>query len=198
VTSVSEAEFLRWAATRGLAPDSDYPQSAVLKYRAGGESRFWLVPPQPERRPYFIAMLLELLGEWEACYVWRHSGSWPGVYDMTGRVNDRIEYQILRGIGMPMASADVVCFSRGEIDLLITLIFSTTIFGWSVGEDLYIVPDHARQILQTDHHDVIHVDFRDANDVDRWVAAMADEGFDLPDDPPDATFERPPWMPVDE
>jgi hypothetical protein len=78
--------------------------------------------------------------------------------------------------------------------MLITLLFSTTFFGWSVGEVLYVVPDHAQQLIQTDHHDAVHVSFRTAGEVKRWVDSMAEEGFDLPDELPDETFKRPTWM----
>ena len=85
-------------------------------------------------------------------------------------------------------------FARDERETLVALLFSTTVFGWSVVEDVYVVPDHARQILKTDHHGVVHVDFGDPGDVDRWVSKMSESGFDLPNEPPDATFKRPTWM----
>jgi hypothetical protein len=94
-----------------------------------------------------------------------------------------------------MGSGSVVEFGRGDSGALVTLLFSTTIFGWSVGEDLYVVPDNARYVLQTDHHNVVHVDFKDARDVDPWVAEMAKPGFHLPEELPDETFKQPDWMP---
>ena len=194
--TTSEREFLRWAAGRGLGLDPQYPDAAVLDYQGGSDARFWVVPAEPERRPYFIASLLELLGDWHTCYVWRHLGSWPDPNDIDGqRVNDVVELRILQGLGLPLGTADIVTFERSELDALITLLFSTTIFGWSVGEDLYVVPDHARQVLQTDHHGVIHVSFRDSGDVGHWVSEMAQKGFELPEELPDETFKRPSWMP---
>lgn len=133
------------------------------------------------------------MGDWRSCYAWRHLGSWPDSVDYR-RVNDIIELRILRGLGLPLGSADIVEFSHNELDTLVTLVFSTTIFGWSVGEDLYIVPDHARYILQTDHHEVIHVSFRTPEEIDRWVSVMEERGFPLPEDVPDETFARPAWM----
>jgi hypothetical protein len=102
--------------------------------------------------------------------------------------------RILKGLGVPLGTADVVEFMRDEFDMLLTLIYSTTVFGVSVGEDLYIVPNDGRCILQTDHHDVIHVHFRQSAEVDRWVSEMAMRGFPLPEDLPDETFKQPPWM----
>lgn len=193
--TVTEDEFLHWASTKGLGLNPKYPQSAVLDYNAGSESRFWEVPREPERRPYFLALLIDLIGDWEACYVWRHLGSWPDPKQIDPRrINDAVELLILKGLGLPLGTGTVVQFARKEREALVTLLFSTTVFGWSVGEDLYVVPDHARVIIQTDHHEVVHASFAEAGDLDRWVSKMSEEGFDLPDEPPDETFKRPSWM----
>ena len=192
--TLAENDFLRWAESNGLGLDEQYPDSAALTFRPDPcQDRFWSVPPKPERRPDFIASLLELMGDWRSCYAWRHLGSWPDSVD-NRRLNDVIELRILRGLGLPLGTADIVEFSHDESDTLITLIFSTTIFGWSVGEELYVVPDHARYILQTDHHDAIHVSFRNPEEVKRWTSVMAERGFPLPDKVPDETFRRPTWM----
>jgi len=192
--TLDEPAFLRWAQRAGLSLDERYPQSAVLTFGQNTSTdRFWEVPAEPEQRPFFIAALLALMGEWRSCYVWRHLGSWPQSADPR-RVNDAIEFQILKGLGFPLGTADVVEITREELTTLITLVFITTIFGWSVGDDLYIVPDHARYVIQTDHHGVIHVIFRELGDAGQWVTAMAASGFTLPEDVPDETFKRPSWM----
>jgi hypothetical protein len=192
--SLSEAQFLQWAAREGLHLDPQYPQSAVLTFAgAYEEARFWEVPLEPHRRPHFIDTLLKLLGDWQVCYVWRHMGSWPSSVEPL-RINDVVEFQILKGLGLPLGTADVVAFSRDELEKLVTLMFSTTIFGWSVGDDLYVVPDHAHALLQTDHHEVIHVVCRHPGDIQTWVDGMEHAGFPLPDSPPDSTFKTPSWM----
>jgi hypothetical protein len=120
-------------------------------------------------------------------------GSWPTRPDPS-RLNDRIEFQILKYIGLPLGTADVIEFDRSEIDPLITLVFSTSIFGWSVNEDLYIVPNICRCIVKTDHYGVVHVSFRGSDDVRAFIRFMAERGFILPDELPDATFKVPEWM----
>jgi hypothetical protein len=192
--SISEAQFLQWAAREGLHLDPQYPQSAVLTF-AGGceEARFWEVPLEPHRRPHFIDSLLKHLGDWQRCYVWRQMGSWPSSVEPP-RINDVVEFQILKGLGLPLGTADVVAFSRDELEKLVTLMFSTTIFGWSLGDDLYVVPDHAQAFLQTDHHEVIHVMCRRPGDIQTWVDGMEHAGFPLPDSLPDSTFKTPSWM----
>jgi len=195
VRTISQEEFLRWASAKGMGIDPRYPQAAVLGFSQRSDSRFWRVPQEPERRPYFLASLLDLMGDWQSCYAWRHLGSWPEASSVdVRRINDAVELQILKGLGVPLGTANVVQFDREERVALVTLLFSTTVFGWSVNEDLYVVPDHARQILQTDHHEVVHVSFPSGGDLQKWVVKMSEEGFDLPEDFPDATFKRPSWM----
>jgi len=190
----SEQKFLTWAGNHAIGMDSRYPQLAILNFEPDPDcDRFWEIPLEPERRPYFIASILEAMGDWSSCFVWRHMGSWPTRPDPL-RLNDKIEFGILKSVGLPMGTADVVGFDRGEIDRLITIIFSTSIFGWSVSEDLYIVPDTAQYIAKTDHHGVIHVSFRDSDDMQTFVQFLAKREFLLPEELPDATFKRPEWM----
>jgi hypothetical protein len=192
--TLTEVTFLAWADRAGLTLDPQYPDSAVLVFRPDPqEDRFWEIPAEAECRPYFILSLLELMGEWRECHVWRHLGRWPESPDPQ-RINDVVEWRILKGLGVPLGTADVVTFERAELDTLVTLMFSTTVFGWSVSDDLYIVPDHARCIVQTDHHNVIHVSCRSSADVEGWVKQMEARGFPLPDEVPDPTFKTPGWM----
>ena len=192
--TLTEAEFLRWAERAGMGLDERYPKSAVLTFRPDTElARFWEVPPEPAARTYFVAAFLELMGDWRSCYVWKHLGSWRREADER-RLNDAVELQIQKGLGLPLGTSDVVEFSRAEEVGLVTLLFSTTVFGWSVCEDLFVVPDHARYIVQTDHHDVIHVRFRSEADLEEFVRGMETREYFLPGDLPDETFKRPSWM----
>jgi len=192
--TLNESDFLRWADQNELGLDERYPQSAVLHFRPNPElARCWEVRLEPERRPYFIASMLELMGDWQACYVWRNLGSWPQVVEGS-RINDVVEWRILKGLGLPLGTTDVVELSRNETDTLVTLMFSTTIFGWSVGEDLYVVPNHARHVLKVSHHDVIHAHFRFEEDLERYVKGMDAREFALPESVPDRTFKQPSWM----
>lgn len=192
--SLSEHQFLDWARTQGIGVDEHYPKAVVLTFKLdSNEHRFWEVPPEAERRPYFALSILQLMGEWKSCYVWRHMGSWPGSANPL-RINDNVELQILSGLGLPLGTADIVEFTRNEIPQLVTLLFSTTVFGWSVGEDLYLVPDHGRFIVKTDHHNVIHVSFRNIADRQVFVEEMRRRKFPLPEDLPDETFKQPDWL----
>lgn len=195
MNSLTETSFLQWANENGMGVDERYPKQVVLSFKPDPKlRRFWEVPAEPERRPYFIASILSLLGDWEACYVWRYNGSWPISALAPERINDHVEIQILKGIGLPLGTADVVAFSHYEVNQLVTLVFSTTIFGWCVNEDTYVVPDNAKYILEVSHHEAFHVSFRNAEDLNGFVSKMDEKGVPLPEDVPDETFKHPEWM----
>ena len=193
-----EDEFLAWAERAGFRIDPRYPHSAVLTFHPDpDQDRFWEVPSEPETRPTFLATLLDCMGDWQACYVWRHLGRWPASV-APDRINDLVEHRILEGLGLALGTNAVVEFPRDERDRLVTLLFLTTIFGRTVGDDLYVVPDHGRHFLQTDHHGVVHCSFRTEESLNLCVAEMARRGFPLPDELPDETFKPPGWMKGDE
>ena len=193
----TEKLFLKWATAHGMGLDERYPDSAVLTFKPNPDfDRFWIVPSQPERRPFFLLLMLELMGKWESCFVWRHMGSWPSsdAPERSNSINSRVESQILSGLKLPMGTADIVQFDRSEVDSLVTLLFSTTVFGWSVSEDLYVVPDHAQYIVKLSHHDAIHVSFRNEETLHEFVKGMREQKFPLPEKVPDGTFKQPSWM----
>jgi hypothetical protein len=189
-----ETDLIAWVRARGIDLHESYPTTAILTFTPDlGHDRFWCVPPAPDRRPHFIATMLDLLGDWTSCFIWKHSGSWPSSADPK-RINDVVELRILSSLGLPLGTSEVVEFGRADFDTLVTLIFSNTVCGWSVGHDMYVIPNDARRIMQTDHHDVIHMSFRNAEDLGRFVKEMEDRGFPLLDEVPDATFKTPTWM----
>jgi hypothetical protein len=101
---------------------------------------------------------------------------------------------VLQGARIPDAWAGAVQFDRDDEDALLAVLFAYLAFGWCVDDDLFFIPDHGRQLLQTDHHDVIHVECGSEERVQTLVGHMAKAGYELPSEPPDWTFKRPNWM----
>ncbi len=190
----TQSAFLAWARERGLSLDPKYPQSAVLTFVPNLQfDRFWVVPAEPERWPHFLGCMVDAFGPWSSCHCWRHLGRWPEKSDEQ-QIDDEVEYLIFRGIGLPTGSRDVIEFSLSERAKLIILLLATTIFGRTVGQDVYLVPDTGLGILETDHHGVIHASFKDEGAMIAHIRRMEQEGFSLPDEVPDATFKVPKWI----
>lgn len=195
MNTLTEDDFFRWAETVGIGLDERYPHSGCLAHRTySNHRRFWVLPPDPEAWPSFVSQFLQGMDPWTHCYVWPRHGRWPnskksqypteGVRDIT-----------FRGAGVPDGWEGAVRFNQDEKDAVIAITFVQLAFGWSTPDDLFIIPDHGRQLIQTDHHDVVHVTCLDEERALRFVEFMSDAGYELPTDVPDRTFRRPSWMP---
>jgi hypothetical protein len=101
---------------------------------------------------------------------------------------------VLRGAGIPDGWAGAVRVDRAEEPAVVAVLFAAMAFGWCGADDLFFVPDHARQVIRTDHHDVLHAQCASEGRMGALVGHTAAAGYELPTEPPDWTFKRPAWM----
>src|SRR5262249_28594514 len=130
---------------------------------------------------------------WATGFLWPRSGAWPASAGSRS-YNEGVRGVVLRGAGIPDGWAGAVRFGREEEDALLAVVFAYLAFGWCVDDDLFFIPDHGRQLLQTNHHGVIHAECASEERVRQLVEYMSTAGYTLPTAPPDGTFKRPPWM----
>ena len=190
--AVSGEEFLRWAAGAGVGFDPRYPDYLTILPPAD-HARFWVVPADPATWPHFITGLLGGLDWWAAGYIWPRAGTWPAAA-RSESPNERVRDVVLRGAGIPDGWAGAIRFDRAEEGAVVAVLFAAMAFGWHGADDLFFVPDHARQLVRTDHHDVLHAECASEGRVEELVGHMAAAGYELPTEPPDWTFKRPAWM----
>lgn len=192
--TLKEAAFLKIIEEKGILQDSKYPQSAILSYHPDLDlARFWTWPGEAHRIPFFVEAILDAFDEWESIYIWRHLGSWS-VNSSSTRITDEVQSIVYQGAGIKDTTSDILHFERSEFSQIVTLIFNQIVFGWNVGDDIYFVPGHGKQFAKTDHHDVVHVKFKEEVMIAPFIEAMKAVGFELPDDAPDETFKKPDWM----
>jgi len=181
--------FLQRAADVGIGFDSRYPDSGSLSILPPCDhARFWVLPTDLATLPHFITSLLHGLDEWSSGCLWPRCGIWRAD-------NDDERDALLPSLGIPDNLAGAVRFANDEEDAVITILNAFLAFGWCGTDDLYFIPDHGRQLMHTDHHDVIHVECASEERVMKLVARMTEAGYKLPTELPDATFRRPAWMP---
>ena len=192
---VSSEDFLRWTSGVGIGFDPRYPESQCLSLLPPSEhTRFWVLPPDPATWPHFTASLLNGLDEWDNGFLWPRCGSWPNPAKSRS-LNEGVRDVLLHGAGVPAGWAGAVRFSRDdEEDVLVAVMYAFLAFGWCGDDDLFFVPDHGRQLLQTDHHDVILVECSSGERMQKLVADIAKAGYQLPTKLPDWTFKHPTWM----
>jgi hypothetical protein len=191
---VPNEQFFARLSTTEVAPDTRYAEPRCLVYVPYRSAhRMWDVPGRASAVPSFVSALLAGMDPWSSCYVWPRGGVWAAE-DEHSQVGDRVRGVILSGAGVPAGFAGAVKVAAEEADRLVAVVFAYLSFGWNVRDDLFIVPDHARQLLHTDHHDVVHVEFAHDSRVVPFVEHMKAKRYALPDELPDATFKKPDWM----
>jgi hypothetical protein len=192
--AVGSDDFLKWAAGAGIGFDERYPDARCLGFvRPRDHSRFWTLPGDPHAWPHFAASILKGLDRWSWGFLWPRRGRWP-TGDSSSSYEERVRDVVLRAAGIPDGWAGAIRFADRDGDALIAVLFIHLAIGWCVEDDLYFIPDHGRQIVQTSHHDVVHVACADEDGVTEFVTHMAAAGYDLPTEPPDETFRWPAWM----
>ena len=193
---VESEAFLAHAGRLKIVPDWRYADPRYLVYSADPDlGRFWEKPAEPSRLAVLIGAVLDGLGPWAACDLWPRGG-WRGVADDPGRPADQsLHGWMYRGAGVRADHRGAIRYAVAERPALTAAMFAAAAFGMSVAHDVFVVPDHGRQMVMVDHHDAVHVSFADPSGVAPFVAHMADRRFPLPDDVPDATFKRSGWMP---
>ena len=193
---ISQDEFLAWARSLSIGPDGRYsPPECLVYVPYRSHHRFWEAPGRAAGVPFFAAHMLAGLGRWSQCYVWPRGGRWPESDEEDVGVGEAVHGVILGSAGVPAGHVGAVRYGSDEMDRLLTLVFGQVLFGCCVRDDVFVIPDHGRFILYVDHHDVIHVEFRDGADIAAYVEHMANEKYFLPDEVPDETFKRPGWLP---
>jgi hypothetical protein len=115
--------------------------------------------------------VLDGLDAWSKCYL-HPRGRWPHAGPRL-RERDRVFGVILEAAGVPADFDGAIGYDQADRDRLITALCAAMALGWSTRDDLFVIPDHAQQLVQTDHQGVVHVDFANGTDVDRFIAHMA-------------------------
>ena len=192
--AVDEVAFLSWSASRGVTPDGRYnPPRCLVFQHDRSESRFWERPPRPGDSRAFFGHLLAGLEPWRVCYLWPRGGRWSNPHPARNRLEEDRDLG-LYGVSVRDGFRGALACRAGQAEHLLDLIEDRSRSALCVYDDLFVLPDHATQILYWDHHEVVHVECADAAEMERFVLHMSRGGYALPEALPDETFKRPGWM----
>ena len=201
--TIPEDEFLNWARERGVGIDERYSDARYLVFRPYQEfSRFWKRPAEDAALREFVGHLLNAMEPWSHVGVWSRSPRWPGrvmrlIFDDGTKADEPYDPEyvaLLERAGVPFSQAVALGYDASQRAELITLLEAQARFGWCVDDDVFVLPDNGRYLLQVDHHDVVWMSCRDGSDLPRLVQFLKDRGYPLPDELPDETFKPQAWI----
>lgn len=188
---ISKDVFLRQATAAGIGYDPRYPAAQSLNFLPPNEhSRFWVRPEQPSRWPHFVTTLLDVAGAGETVYACPRRGIWPNLATAQSPL-ERTLAVMSTALGVPSGWPGAIAFDAGDRDVLVAVLVMQVM---EPVEDLYVLPSHGTGFLRFSHHDVVHVSCAASQGIDSVVNAMSAAGYELPDEPPEATFKQPAWM----
>lgn len=192
MTLISESELKDWLSEHKLSWDDEY---GYIRFSGKpGEDRFWTLPQPARRIVYFLTVILDSIDHWNELVVCKQGASGWYSADNTPGMLEAVHDQIVASSNLPRNFKGAIRADRADYTSILTLLFDQLLFGWCMWDDVYVIPEHANQVIQTSHHDVVHVGFRDPAKIDSFVAAMAAKEFPLPEEVPDGTFKIPHWM----
>ena len=176
MTAMPTDEFLAWSAQQGIERSGD-----CLAYRTRFE-RFWSTDLRAGETPFFASHVLDGLDPWSLCYVWPRGGIWPD-RPWEDRPADQVRRLLLQSIGIPKGFGGALAFTPEERAAVLGIMSAEIMFGGNVDDDLFLVPDHGRQLLYLEHHDLIHVSFSEKDRMMAFENHMLAEGYEKqPDD----------------
>ena len=169
--SIPTSEFLIWAAQRGIGPDTRYAEPRTLEFLDGRcKGGRWEYPSSPFEAPVFVLDALDAIEPWHEMWAYRRFDTWRCTDE--DEPAGRLCTFIFHALGIEPTDSITLIFSKSELDALATLALATICFGWCVYDDLFLVPNHGRQILYFDHDEMLHVRCRERDSFDRLLAKM--------------------------
>jgi hypothetical protein len=172
---ITTDHFLRWAQSHGI---SEY-RRRHLQLNKPFVDRYWSTSMITTKIPLFASHILDGIHPWSLCYLWPAGGIWSSVPDVSGKMN---ESRMLQELGLSAGSDGAIVFSKEERQELVRAMSAILQSAWSQDDDIYLVPDHARQLMFWSHHDLVHVSFAEGSPVAAFEIHMASQGHEKESD----------------
>jgi hypothetical protein len=166
----AEAEFVDRTAAVGIGRHPRFPLNLAFT-QAPDCQRSWLPTGRVSDLPGFLQTAIGIAtGDGPVWLYRKGGGSWFEGEDAP--IGNHIIDRVLEGIGVPREFAGALAFEGQEWRDLYLVISTFFVWGWSVGEDLYIVPASGSCVLMTSHHGEFIAAYPSADRLDEFEAEM--------------------------
>ena len=179
--SISDSDFLAWAAEAGLVPDPRYPQSRpqLVFTNCPDGCGVWDTPRTPGELTKFVDTVISLIGD-GLLRVRLRGGGVLGftVAEMEGeRGAERSLRAAAVAVGIPADTRGALEFDRTERQVLLDLAIAFLSFGYCIGTDLEIVASDRGVCLMLSHHHELIGQFASRDRRSAFDKAMTAAGY---------------------
>jgi len=163
---IPKSAFLADFASHGIALDSRYSPPQTLVFEGSHDlSWSWDMPTGIKDLTRWISALVDAARPASKIYLYPRDGAWRSgaslkIFQMAA---------IFSVCGLKPVGDEVVAAEEAERDAVESLFFLSLVYGGTVSDDIFLVPDHAKIILYADHHEAVHADFRDGEFMNRYL-----------------------------
>ena len=168
---VAEDEFVRWTAGVDIARHPRFPLNLAF-VQTPDNYQSWLPTGRITDLPGFLQTAVGIASRDGATLLYRKGGgSW--YEDADAPIGNQIIDRVLEALEVPRDFAGALSFEGAEWRDLYLVISTFFVWGWSVGEDLYIIPKNGSCMLMTSHHGELFAMCPTVEALARFEAEMA-------------------------
>ena len=170
---LEDVRFFGWLQQRGIIADPERGTGDRLTFAEGGtEERRWLPGGIVSDVPDFTWALLNAAMQGGPWWVWRRGGGpWMDEFGDEGGLRNASLDRMLGALGYGGGSG-ALRLGVKELPDLWLIVNAFYRFGWSVGEDLYVIPDDCSCMLLFSHEGHVEGRFPSAERADAFAAAL--------------------------
>jgi hypothetical protein len=170
---LEDVRFLGWLQQRGIIADPHAGTGDRLTFAEGTPvDRLWRPAGIVSDVPGFVHAALDGALQGGPWWLWRRGGGpWMDEFGEEGGLRNASLDRLLEGLGYGGASGALRLGIKEMPDLWL-IVNAFFVFGWSVGEDLYVVPDDCSCILVFSHEGWLEGRFPDAARADAFAAGL--------------------------
>jgi hypothetical protein len=171
---VAEDEAEQWMAEGGIGRHPRFRLSLAYS-QAPDLQESWLPTGRITDLPGFLQTAVSLAAGGGPILLYRKGGgSWYEGDDAP--IGNHIIDRVLEAIGVPREFAGALSFDATEWRDMYLVISTFFIWGWSVGEDVYIIPGSRTCLLMTSHHGELFATCPTVEALAAFAADMARRG----------------------
>jgi hypothetical protein len=174
IIALETSEYTEWLTAHKIGRHPEYSHEQV--FLPLDIEWLWYYPRSRKDYVPFLRAVFDACDPWATCLV---DHRFLGLFHWNGETKEwAYEWTRKRfeSWGILLGDSSVVCFNREDPRLYRSLKLEL-----SLGRDVYVIPDHARQMLQFDHDIGLRVHFAGPEGLAEFVQSLKERQIFLPE-----------------
>jgi hypothetical protein len=186
---LEESYFLKLLSGHSIGKHPQYNSSDCHFLPMNNYGRFWCYPKNPDEYYSFLKSLFNSLPSKACGWLYPPAGVWNGDLSISIELQETRRI-LLKSISLEARICGALYFDRYDYEGLLKAIYNEMCDS----SDIFFISEISSHILFFQHHSIVIVKCRTEKDLLELIEKLSNEGYRLPDEPPDNTFKIQSWM----